>query len=81
VPIFIVQYWIDKYTLLKRSAVLPVLSHDYSLLALKLFDVSLLFFSFGNFYFSWKIEGSFNKINTASLLIASIYTSVVVFFP
>jgi hypothetical protein len=41
----------------------------------------VLFFSLGNFYFSWRIEGHFNKINTLSLLLALTYTIIVLVFP
>ena len=39
---FVINYWVIKYTLLRRSSVNHKVSGDFILLALKLLDISLV---------------------------------------
>jgi len=73
--IFAVQYWIDKFTLFKRSSVKNFFSYNLSLYVRRIFESSLLIFALGNLVFGYYLEDhSFMAINIVALVIAGIYT-------
>lgn len=51
--IFVVQYWIDKFTLFKRSSLRNHFSFDLSIYVRRMFESSIFVFALGNLIFSY----------------------------
>lgn len=86
VPIFIVQYWIDKYNLFQRFSCPTDFDFRLSRTTLKIFEISVLIFALGNYIFSFKIhttkeETEYHIINLISLLLAVAYSLAIFFLP
>lgn len=84
-----VQYWIDKLNLFTRSSLKYEFDFFVSKSILKLFECSLIIFAVGNFIFSKAVRGDnihydgdkINYVNVVSLIIASLYTFLILFAP
>lgn len=86
VPIFIVQYWIDKYNLFQRFSCPTDFDFRLSRMTLKIFEISVLVFALGNYIFSLKIhatkvETKYHIINLVGLLLAVAYSLAIFFLP
>ncbi len=68
-----IQYWIDKYNLLRRSQYNYNLDYFLGRSILKTFEVSVLFLCIGNLIFSHYIENQINWIHFLAFGLYSIY--------
>lgn len=87
IGVFLVQYWVDKYNLFRRSSPIDfgyMLSKDI----FTIFEVSLFFFTFG--YFLWDLYIHYDPvqrsvkvkpINIVSLVISAQYAGFYLFVP
>jgi hypothetical protein len=76
-----IHYWIDKYNLLKCSSNTFPMNFVISRAILKMFELSVLVFAVGNYYFAMKMNEGFRMINFVSLMIAATYSFLAVFSP
>jgi hypothetical protein len=75
IVIFFFQYWIDKFTLFKRSSVKSRFSYNLSLYIRKMFESSLFIFALGNLVFSYYLaDESVVVINVIAMIIATLFT-------
>jgi hypothetical protein len=86
VPIFIIQYWIDKYNLFQRFSCPTDFDFRLSRMTLKIFEISVLVFALGNYIFSFKIhatkeEKEYHIINLVALLLSVAYSLAIFFLP
>ena len=69
----IIYYWVDKYNLLKRSAVIGQVSADLIHKSLTILDFSLLMFPIGSIIFDTQIRDSYVNSSIAMIVIAFVY--------
>ena len=71
------QYWADKYIILRRHKKIPRFSKELSLELAEFAEISLLLFTAGNLFFKWKIDGEVSKVDVASVVL----TGIILFLP
>lgn len=79
--IIILHYWIDKYNLFNNSSNTFPMNFVISRAVLKIFELSIVVFAWGNYYFSNKLRDEFSMINFIGLLVAAAYAVLAVFSP
>jgi hypothetical protein len=66
VLIFILQYWVDKYNLFRRSSAPDPLSFEHTRILIKSFEVSIFLFALG--YVVWQSEVHFDSSPSSKLI-------------
>lgn len=76
-----VHYWIDKYNLLKCSSNTFPMNFVISRAILKIFELSIVVFAVGNYYFGLRLNEGFRLTNFIALMIAAGYAVLAIFSP
>jgi hypothetical protein len=79
--ILILQYWVDKVNLFRRSSLYYEMHYSLSRDIGKMAELSILMFAGGATFFSYKVHGGVPKVILAALIIAAVYSLVVIFLP
>ena len=83
--VFVLQYWIDKYNLFRRSSFPNDLGASLNRMIFKLFEISILMSAVGHFVWDsevhFGISNGFRIINIINLALAVIYVSITFFAP
>ena len=69
---FLINYWVIKYTLLRRSSVNHKVSGDFILLALKLLDISLVMKPIGELIFDYTIRTNIHPVASIVCLVLGV---------
>lgn len=85
IVIFFLQYWVDKYNLFKRFSSPAPFGLDLISLIIKSFEVSMLFFAAGFFFWDSLIhydsDQTYKAINIANLAITILFVCFSLFVP
>lgn len=85
IVVFVLQYWIDKYNLFRRSSFPNDLGASLNRMIFKIFEVSMLFSALGHFIWEsdvhFGITTAYQVINIVNLSLAVIYVGITFFAP